>query len=73
MLIQAPPRSGLYFFNYKKIRSIVVMSVVNSNYQFNMIDVGDIGRQSHGGVFTASNIGRALDKGLPNIHPPRYL
>ena len=71
--MQAPPRSGSYFFNYKKTHSIVLMAVVNSNYQFTMVDIGDAGRQSDGGVFAASNIGRALDEGFLNITPPRRL
>ena len=49
------------------------MAVVNSNYQFTMVDIGDAGCQSDGGVFAASNIGRALDEGLLNIPPPRHL
>ena len=71
--MQAPPRSGSYFFNYKKPHSIVLMAVVNSNCQFIMVDIGDAGRQSDGGVFAASNIVRALDEGLLNIPPPRRL
>ena len=35
-----------------------------------MVDVGDAGSQSDGGVFAASNIGQALDKELLNIPPP---
>ena len=69
MLMQAPPRFGLYFFNYKKTHSIVPMTIVDSNYQFTMVDIGDAGRQSDGGVFAANNIGQALDEGLFNIPP----
>ena len=67
VLMQAPPRLGLYFFNYKETHSII------SNYQFIMVDIGDAGRQSDSGVFATSNIGRALDEGLINIPPPRCL
>ena len=49
------------------------MAVVNWNYQFTMVDIGDAGRQSDGGVFAASNIGQTLDEGLLNIPPPRRL
>ena len=61
--MQAPPKSGSYFFKYQKTRSIVLMAVVNSNYQFFMVEIGDAGRQSDGGLFEASNIGQALDEG----------
>ena len=47
------------------------MAVVNSNYQFTRVDIGDAGRQSDGGGFAATNIGQALDEGLLNIPPPR--
>ena len=67
VLMQAQPRLGLYFFNYKETHSII------SNYQFIMVDIGDAGRQSDSGVFAASNIGRVLDEGLINIPPPRSL
>ena len=39
------------------------MAVVNSNYQFFMVEIGDAGRQSDGGLLEASNIGQALDEG----------
>ena len=42
------------------------MAVVNSNYQFIRVDIGDAGRQSDGGGFAA------LDEGLLNIPPPRH-
>ena len=29
------------------------MAVVNSKYQFTMVDIDEVGRQSDGGVFTA--------------------
>ena len=65
--MEAPPRTGSYYFNYKKRHSIVLIAVVNSNYQFNMVDRSDAGPQSHGRVFSASNIAGALDEGLLNI------
>jgi len=38
--IKKPPHTGLYYYNYKKIFSIVLMVVVNSNYEFIMADAG---------------------------------
>ena len=49
------------------------MAVINLNYQFTMVDIGDVGCQSDGGVFAARNIGQAIDVGLLNIPPPRRL
>lgn len=73
VVMQAPARSGSYFFNYKKMHSIVLMAVVNSNYQFVLVDIGDSGRQSDGGVFSASNLGHAMEEELLNIPKPRRL
>ena len=51
VVMQAPERSGSRFFNYKKCHSIVLLAVVNSNYEFIMVDIGDSGRQSDGIVY----------------------
>lgn len=73
VVMQAPARSGSYYYNYKKTHSIVLMGVVNSNYEFILVDIGDAGRQSDGGVFTACHIGRALEEQKLNIPKPRSL
>ena len=73
IVMQAPASSGSYYFNYKKTHSIVLMAVVNANYEFTMVDIGDSGRQSDGGVFAASKLGFAMDNDQLGLPKPRIL
>uniref|UniRef100_A0A8C6SPQ9 DDE Tnp4 domain-containing protein n=1 Tax=Neogobius melanostomus TaxID=47308 RepID=A0A8C6SPQ9_9GOBI len=66
--IQAPPRSGSLYFNYKKHFSIVLMAVVDADYRFRVVQTGDYGRSSDGGVFASSALGRGLEAG--NLSTP---
>lgn len=50
IIIQAPPLSGSQFFNYKKTFSIVLLALVDADYRFQFIQVGDFGRTCNGGV-----------------------
>ena len=70
--IQAPANSGSNFFNYKKT-SIVLLALVDANYNFIMVDVGAYGRNSDGGILSQSNIGKALENGNLKIPPDQYL
>ena len=67
VVVQCPLRGGSMFFNYKKFHSIVLMAVVDANYKFTMVDVGDYGRLSDGSVFSSSQIGIAMEKKLLNM------
>ena len=67
IVMQAPFRSGSYFINYKKTFSIVFMGGCNANYEFILVDIGDTGRNSDGGVLANSDIGWALETNSLNI------
>ena len=73
VVIQAPPRAGSTFYNYKGTHSIVLMAVVSSDYKFTMVDIGEAGCQSDGGVFAHSQIGYAMNNGKMNLPSPRQL
>ena len=71
--IQCPPRAGSMYFNYKKFHSIVLLAVVNANYEFILVDVGDYGRMSDGSIFSSSYLGNAINTGTLSLPPPRTL
>ncbi|XP_028417192.1 protein ANTAGONIST OF LIKE HETEROCHROMATIN PROTEIN 1-like [Dendronephthya gigantea] len=67
IVMQAPPRCGSEYFNYKKTHSIVLLAVCNAKYQFTLVDIGNSGRISDGGVFENSMIGFGINQGLLNM------
>lgn len=58
--IFAPPNSGSQYFNYKRTYSINLLALVDANYKF--IAVGSYGKNSDGGIFANSNLGKALEQ-----------
>lgn len=48
--ITCPAKTGAFYYNYKKFYSIVLMALVNSDYEFLYVDVGKNGRNSDGAI-----------------------
>lgn len=65
-----PARSGALYYNYKNFYSIVLMAIVNHNYEFIYVDVGKQGRISDGGVIQATTFYRRLQNETLNFPKP---
>ena len=49
------------------------MATCDANYSFTLVDIGDIGRNSDGGVFSNSRMGKAFNEGTLTIPEPEVL
>ncbi|KAB0802810.1 hypothetical protein PPYR_04996 [Photinus pyralis] len=67
--IQCPMNAGSTYYNnyYKGSHSIVLMALVDADYKFIAINVGSYGRNSDGGIFEKSDIGKVRDQRTLNV------
>lgn len=65
--ITAPPKSGSLFYNYKGSFSINLLALVDANYKFIAIQVGDFGKNSDGGVYSNSTLGIGMREKTLNV------
>jgi hypothetical protein len=72
--IETSDNSDSVYSNYKKIFSVILLALVDANYNFITIDVGSFERSSDGGVFSHSTLGKRMENGsLLNIPPDSCL
>lgn len=71
--LQAPLNSGTEFYNYKHFSSIVLLALVDANYNFMYVNVGCQGRISDGGVFKNTSLYRNLENKSLNLPKPEIL
>ena len=73
--IMCPPNSGSYFYNYKGFYSLVLLAIVDADYQFIYIDVGSEGRANDASIWRQSSFYRKLNAEGNPLHfpPPRHV
>ena len=60
--IKSPKNSGSLYYNYKNQFSIVLLALVDDDYNFTYIDVGSYGSHSDGGIFGKSALQAAIEE-----------
>jgi len=63
-MIQCPPNTGSNYYNYKGSFSIVLLALVDHNYNFECIDIGNYGSNADAGIFEKSNLKKALEENV---------
>jgi hypothetical protein len=62
--VRAPPNSGSKVSNYKHSFSVVLLALVDASYKFTVVGIGPCGRNSDGGIFAHSKLGKYLETHL---------
>lgn len=63
VVIQKPQGAGSEYFAYKKLHSLNLMAVSDSRYRFIMVDIGQRGSESDGGVWGNCQFHESLQTG----------
>ena len=67
------PESGSLFYNYKGYYSTNLLALVDSNYRFIYVDVGEYGSNSDGNVFKYSKFGKGYMQYKLDVPPNKRL
>lgn len=73
ILIQSPIHSGSEFINYHSTFSIVLLALVDADYNFIFVDCGCQGRISDGGVYRNTELYRKISGNELALPPPDCL
>ena len=73
VVITAPAKSESLFFNYKHTFSVNLMALVDAQYRFIFVDIGQYGSNADGPVFQKSQFGSMFMKDELNVPGPKPL
>ncbi|KAJ8913932.1 hypothetical protein NQ315_005730 [Exocentrus adspersus] len=73
ILLQAPIQSGSTYYNYKSTFSIVLMALVDADYNFLYVNIGCQRRVSDGGVFNNCQLYKDFERKKINVPAPSNL
>ena len=65
--ITKPPHGGSLYYNYKQFDSIVMMALVDANYKFLWVQIGDAGSCSDGQIWNHCDLQAALSTGVLGV------
>jgi hypothetical protein len=71
--VQCPAKGGSMFYNYKKYHSIVLMALVDADYQFRWVSVGGPGSSSDAQLWNNCQLKEAIAEGTLGIPDPDTL
>ncbi len=64
---------GLYYYNYKKFHSIILMALVDGDYKFTWVEVGANGPSSDAQIFEDCGLKQAIDLHVIGFPPSDHL
>ena len=73
IIITSPANTGSLYHNYKGTFSINLMALVDANYRFTFIDVGNYGSNADGTVFSKSEFGQLFLSHKLDIPGPKVI
>lgn len=73
ILLQCPFNSGTEYYNYKSHFSIVLLGLVDANYNFLYVNIGAQGRISDGGIMNSSSLNMMIQEKKMGIPLPKEL
>ena len=68
--IRKPKKGGSVFWNYKGYNSVVLMAMVDADYKFRWVQVGDPGSYSDGQIWKEADLKVAIERNVAGLSDP---